>query len=186
MLNQDWDIKPCGAACAQCGTAFADRQAIVSRLAFGTEGYTRADFCDNCRTRREDQGAAVSVWKAVFRVPPPPVEAIKKETAETLLRGLIAKNDQGRKNAIFVLTVMLERRRILVERDVQKREDGSLLRVYEHRRTGESFVIADPMLDLNQIEHVQLEITTMLAGAEAPAKPENPDAGLENSGGNAP
>ena len=102
--------------------------------------------------------------------PPPPEEALKKETAESLLRQLIEKEDPAHANTIYILAVMLERRRILVERDVQIREDGSKLRVYEHKKTGEMFLILDPELKLAELELVQEEVVIMLGG-KPPAKP---------------
>jgi hypothetical protein len=52
---------------------------------------------------------------------------------------------------------------------VQKRDDGTMLRVYEHRRTGDSFVVADPRLRLDQLEQVQREVIDMLGGEKKAA-----------------
>ena len=226
QVNQDWDIKPRGFACAMCQGPFVDKQTYVSQLAFGAAGYVRRDYCGDCWAKvgvavASGPGAAaeqatdpavlpvpapsagatvqpppgqmqggleqprevtgllrrssgyegwISIWKAVFHAPPPPPEEpLKKETAESLLRSLISKNEPVHKNVIFILAVMLERRRMLVERDVQTREDGSTLRVYEHRRTGETILVTDPHLDLNQLGQVQEEVLAMLGG-----KPETP------------
>jgi len=99
----------------------------------------------------------------MFRVPPPqPEEALKKETAESLLRRMVQEEEPSLINVIFILAVMLERKRILVERDVQTRDDGRTVLVYEHRKTGESFLITDPRLHLDQLEEVQKEVTAML------------------------
>ncbi len=165
MPSQDWDIKPRGMACAQCQAPFTDKQTYVSQLMFGAEGYVRRDYCFACWAREENRDAAISVWKGVFHPPPPPPEEpLKKETAESLLRGLMETNDPTRKNVIFILAVMLERRRLLVERDAQIRDDGTTLRVYEHRQTGDTFMVTDPNLDLNQLEQVQEEVMAMLGG----------------------
>ncbi|MBI3985356.1 MAG: hypothetical protein HY343_00400 [Lentisphaerae bacterium] len=185
MLNQDWDIKAIGKACAQCQTLFADHQATMSRLVFGKDGYERSDFCEPCWAGQNAAVEAVSSWKGVFRLPPPPPpEPLKKETAESLLRGLMEKGDAVKKNSMFILAVMLERRRILVERAVQVREDGVRVRVYEHRKTGESFIIVDPALSLDQLEPVQKEVMAMLSGgtegaAGSPAVTEVPPPPVE-------
>lgn len=177
MLNQDWDIKPRGLTCGQCQTPFADQQAYMSRLVYGTEGYARLDFCLACWTSQPAAAEAVSVWKGTFQLPPPapPKEPIQKETAENLLRRLMETNDLNRKNVVFILAVMLERRRLLVERDVQQRADGATVRVYEHRQTGETFLIPDPLLNLDQIEQVQEEVVAML-NASLPANAAGPAA----------
>lgn len=183
MYNQDWDIKPRSKACWQCQYPFADQQPYISYLVFGKDGYDRFDYCDVCWAQRMVDGKAISVWKGIFRAPPPePEEPIKKETAESLLRKLIEDNDLSKKNLIFILAVMLERRRILIERDVQAGEDGSRIRVYEHRNTGDTFVITDPMLHLDQIEQVQKEVVAMLSGDSK--QPGYDHAGSEDNGGN--
>jgi hypothetical protein len=108
---------------------------------------------------------AFSRWHSVFRMPPPPEEeALKKETAESLLRKLMESEEESNRNIIYILAVMLERKRILVERGVEHREDSTVLRVYEHRKTRETFVIPEPHLQLDQLESVQAEVVGMLDG----------------------
>jgi hypothetical protein len=75
---------------------------------------------------------------------------------------------------------MLERKRLLIERDVRvRREDGKLIRLYEHRHTGETLMIVDPRLRLDEIEEVQREIVTMLSPPAAPATEPATDAATE-------
>lgn len=115
---------------------------------------------------------ALSIWQSVFRLPPPPPpETLKKETAESLLRKLIADDDLAHANTIYILAVMLERRRLLVEKDVQVREDGVKLRIYEYRKTNELFLIPDPELKLSELEHVQEEVVAMLGGGRSTDEP---------------
>jgi len=171
-MAQDWDIKPRSEACSKCETPFADRQIYYSALVFGQLGYVRADYCGACWEPIEKAGAPYSTWKGMYRMPPPkPEDPLKKETAEALLRRLIEADDRANVNVAYILAVMLERKRILVERDVHVRDDGAMIRVYEHRQTGETFLIRDPRLGLDQIETVQQEVVAMLGGgAEAAAK----------------
>jgi len=173
-MAQDWDIRARADGCAKTGEPFADGQRIVSRLTFGAEGYQRQDYAE-ANWSADLQNGALSVWRGVFRLPPPPPEEpLKKETAESLLREFIAKDDFTRRNAIYILAVMLERRRILIERDVQQREDGAKIRVYEHRATGEIFLIPDPELKLAELEHVQEEVVALLSGGDQPAPTSSP------------
>ena len=72
--------------------------------------------------------------------------------------------DPAKLNTIYILAVMLERKRILAEQDVQIREDGAKVRVYEHRKTGETFIITDPGLKLTELTSVQAEVVAMLGG----------------------
>jgi hypothetical protein len=172
-MSQEWEIKPAGRVCAGTGQPFADGETIYSRLLFTEEGYQRADYSAAGWTD-EERGRSKSFWKSVYQAPkPPPPEALRKETAETLLRQFMAKDDYSRKNAIYILAVMLERKRLLVERDVQVRPDGTKVRVYEHRKTNELFTIPDPGLRLDELHLVEGEVAEMLGiGPRKPA----PDA----------
>ncbi len=172
MNEQEWKVREPAGDCARCHQPLADGAPMWSRLFFvGEEGYQRRDFCAACATglARDD---AISAWRTVFHREPPKEETVRKETAESLLRQMMETSDPAREGAIFVLAVMLERRRILVERDVQLLEDGGKRRIYEHRGTGETFVITDPQLKLRDLEHVQQEVVVLLGGRPpAPASP---------------
>ena len=73
---------------------------------------------------------------------------------------------------------MLERKRILIERSVRRGEDGALLRVYEHRKSGEVMLVVDPQLQVDQIPAVQARIEALLA-APAPSAEEVPEPQAE-------
>ena len=166
MNSQEWNIKARSDACQMCNKAFTDDELFFSRLDFGEGGYGRRDYCAVCWNDSAKTNA-LSVWKSVFKLPPPPApEALKKETAESLLRELMETEDLTNRNTIYILAVMLERRRILSERDVQTREDGVKVRVYEHRKTGETFLIPDPGLKLSELKAVQEEVVARLGGRE--------------------
>jgi hypothetical protein len=60
---------------------------------------------------------------------------------------------------------MLERKRQFKEIEVRKSEDGSLLRIYQHGKSGEVFVIPDPGLKLSQVATVQEEVAHLLSAA---------------------
>ena len=173
-MSTDWNIQAPANTCAACKKTFDDGEPLYSRLQFGAAGYARQDYCAICWSDPARTGAT-GVWKSVFRAPPPPPEEpLKKETAESLLRQLMETEDVRHGNAIFILAVMLERRRILAERDVQTREDGVKIRVYEHKKSGETFFIPDPQLKLAALQHVQEEVVALLGGE--PHKPENQPA----------
>lgn len=179
-MAQDWDIKSRSPACEACHAEFTDKQAYFSALTFGLQGYARTDFCEVCWRGKSREVGAFSSWHGVFRLPPPkPEEPLKKETAETLLRRLIEEDDAPRAAVIYILAVMLERKRVLEERDVREHE-GATLRVYEHKKTGETFIVRDPGLRLDQLEEVQGDVIRMLDGQGTPgadADPAEPGAG---------
>jgi hypothetical protein len=56
---------------------------------------------------------------------------------------------------------MLERKKILVEKDTQAVPSG-ILRVYEHRKEGDVFLIRDPNIALDEVEAMQQEVIDML------------------------
>lgn len=171
-MNSEWNIRSCADQCSACQKKFEDREALMSCLRFGPEGYVREDFCTPCWAgRKPDAGGAVSAWAALWLAPEKKApEALKKETAESLLREMMETDDPARRNVIFILAVMLERRRILVEKEVQVQPDGQKIRVYEHKQTGESFVVPDPQLRLQEIESVQLEVMELLGIPPPPGK----------------
>jgi len=167
---ENWSVRRCSKVCDQCEKEFADKEMIFSRLSFDKGEYVREDFCKECWKNND---AGLSSWKTQYLVPPPPIEeAVKKENAESLLRKLMAKENEEDLNAIFILTVMLERKKILVERDIQKTEDGRKLRVYEHKKTNESFAVIDPELKLDELEKVQEEVVVLLGGKPRNAETE--------------
>ena len=57
---------------------------------------------------------------------------------------------------------MLERKRILKEIETKQAEDGTLLRIYEHAKTGEVLVVPDPQLKLDQLAEVQQQVAQFL------------------------
>lgn len=170
-MNPEWNIRCCADQCAACQRKFADRETLMSRLCFAKEGYLREDFCTACWPSRASGGAEVSEWSARWFAPEKKSsEPLKKETAESLLRELMETDDPAKRNVIFILAVMLERRRILVEKEVQVHPDGRKIRVYEHKQTGESFVVPDPQLRLKEIESVQQEVMELLGIPPPPGK----------------
>lgn len=56
---------------------------------------------------------------------------------------------------------MLERKKVLVPKEAREGEQGRML-VYEHRKTGEAFILRDPELRLDEIESVQDEVASLL------------------------
>jgi hypothetical protein len=180
-MSTDWNIQAPANTCTACNKTFADGEALFSRLQFGAEGYARHDYCLICWGDPARSGAT-GVWRGVFRAPPPPHEGtLKKETAESLLRHLMETEEARHGNAIFILAVMLERRRIFAEREVRTRADGVKIRVYEHKQTGETFFIPDPDLKLAELQHVQEEVVALLGGQPRPVTEKQPQISTDET-----
>jgi len=153
--------------CEACAHPFEESDELFSQLVFENGDWLRLDYCAGCTPART-LDPVLSRWKTVFTLPPPPKpEPLHKENAESLLRQLMEEEAQDHTRAIYILAVMLERKRILVERDVQSDEAGRKIRIYEHRKTGEMFVIHDPALKLDDLEPVQQEIAALLGPGPA-------------------
>lgn len=177
MINE-WNIQSRSHACQACASAFTDKQPYHTLLFDERGGFARIDVCPGCWQTQYSQGANerkgfVSQWQGVYHAPPPPdADPIQKETAETLLRKLVETKDTKFANACYILAAMLERKRLLKVQS-QFRENGRRVFVYEHAKTGDVFTIADPGLQLDQLEAVQHEVALLLErGLDAAAAPE--------------
>lgn len=106
----------------------------------------------------------IAYWRTVYAKPDlgkAKPEISTKESAEGLLRRLIDDDHEHTEHARYILTLMLERKKQLVPKQTKHTEQGILL-LYEHRKSGEVFIIRDPELRLDEIESVQEEVATLL------------------------
>jgi len=175
----EWNIQSRAHACTACGRSFADREAYHTLLFDEKAEFRRSDICHACWQTQYSEGARdrkgfVSYWQGVYEAPPPPAEAIQKETAESLLRKLIELNDPRYIPAGYILAVMLERKRLLKVKE-QATRDGQRIFIYEQPGTGDVFTIIDPGLQLNQLEQVQHDVADLLEhGLNSPAQESSP------------
>jgi hypothetical protein len=173
-MQQDWNIKSRSDSCDVTGQPFAEGEVFHTALFLGGEGFRRSDFCEEAwQVRSLDQSAErpFSSWRSKFEPTPPPApEPLPRDDAEGILRRLIESNDPAHTNTRYLLAVMLERKRVLKP---QPSPHKSTL-VYERVGTGETFIIKDPDLSLNDLVAVQEEVSALLSGlAAAPAAVDN-------------
>lgn len=180
----EWNIQSRAHGCQTCEQPFADKQPYYTLLFAEKSELRRLDICEGCwKARFAPEAAAqqglISRWQGLYETPPAaPPDAIQKETAETLLRKLIEQNDPKHGAACYILAVMLERKRLLKVKEQFKR-DGQRFFVYEHPKTADVFMIADPNLQLNQLEEVQRDVADLLEnglGLPVAAIPATPPA----------
>jgi hypothetical protein len=172
----EWHIQSRAHACAACGKPFADQEAYHTLLFDEKTDFRRSDICQTCWQKQYSEGARdrkgfISYWQGVYAAPPPPVDAIQRETAESLLRKLIELNDPRYIPAGYILAVMLERKRLLKVKE-QVVRDGQRVFIYEQPATGDVFTIIDPALQLNQLEQVQRDVATLLEHGLNPLAPQ--------------
>jgi len=173
-MAQEWNIRPRGHICTICNQPLVDKGPCVSVLRETTEGYERMDCHADCWKGLERDWEPFSAWEGIYESPPPSsqkVEHVKKENAEELLRRLITLEDPTMSHVVYVLAVMLERGKILVERDAKPHESGGILRVYEHKRSGDTFVVLDPKLRLDRLGEVQQQVVALLSGTHSLTQP---------------
>lgn len=197
----EWNLRGRSNTCGCCEKAFDDGEKlfsavaitaaesiapIIEKLGGSKDGkelpeYIRLDVCKECR-KTLPKDAIISLWQGVYTAPEPPApEALPRETAESLLRKLIEGEDNpDNVPVIFVLAVMLERKKILIERTVRHLPDGTLMRIYEHKKNGEVIFITDPNLSLEQIPVVQQRVAELLA-PPPPAPVEQPAPAAEET-----
>lgn len=162
-----WHIRSCSRHCAASGRVFEDGDAIMTALYPDLEssGYLRRDFAPAAWVEEASKAETkpFSVWKSIyqFATPGSDTEPSDRLSAEELLRRLIDEEIEGSENTRYILAVMLERKRLLRETDTKRTEDG-ILRVYEHRKTGEVFMVQDPDIPLDRIEAIQDEVFAMM------------------------
>lgn len=181
----EWNIQSRAHACQACAHDFQKGESLHTLLFDERDVYRRLDVCDACWQAQHAQGSNhrrgfVSHWQSTFEpAPSAPPDPIQKETAESLLRKLMERSDPQHAGAVFILAVMLERKRLLKAK-AQTVESGRRTLIYEHARTGDVFTVSDPGLQLDQLEAVQRDVASLLeqglpeanstpAGAPAPA-----------------
>ncbi len=181
----EWNIQSRAHVCEACGQPFADKQVYHTLLFDEPPGLRRSDICEACRQSAGDarrRTGFISHWQGLYEAPPPLVDPIQKDTAETLLRKLIEQNDPRYAPAGYILAVMLERKRVLKVKE-QIVTDGRRVFIYEQPGTGDVFTIADPNLHLDQLEAVQRDVAALLEhglNPRAPAAPAETAVAPEN------
>ncbi len=181
----EWNIQSRAHSCQACHKHFAEREPFHTLLFDQKQSYERLDVCEACWSSQFSQGATdrkgfVSHWQSVYVMPAAaPPDPIQKETAETLLRKLVERNDPQHAAALFILAVMLERKRLFKVK-AQINQDGQRAFVYEHAKSGDLFTIPEVQLQLDQLDEVQRDVAHLLehglpssdaSQAERPAAP---------------
>lgn len=161
-LANDWPIKHRADACARTQRAFEPGEQFYTLLFREGEGFRREDLSEEAWAQRNENILPFSFWKSRYEPPPPaPPEALGKENAEEMLRRLLAQNDPTHRNACYVLALMLERKRVLKQVKTEQSQGRPVL-IYEHAKSGDVFIVPDASLRLDEIEHVQVEVSQLL------------------------
>lgn len=162
-LANDWPIKPRADSCAATSRPFVDGEQFYTLLFRDGNGYRREDLSEEGWSARNENIRPFSFWRSRYEAAPAaPPEPLAKESAEELLRRLLAADQQP--NACYVLAAMLERKRILKPIKAEEAENGRVL-IYEHAKTGEVFIVPNVALRLDELDSVQNEVAQLLKDA---------------------
>jgi hypothetical protein len=165
-MPQIWNIKSRSHECARSRRPFDEGEVFHTAIYFDTETgeFIRRDVSLDAWQEETAERTPYSYWRAEYIKPEaakPMVEITGREGPENLLRRLVEEDSPRTENARYILALMLERKKLLAPREVKEGENGKML-LYEHRKTGEVFIIRDPELRLDEIETVQDEVATLL------------------------
>jgi hypothetical protein len=165
-LPESWHVRSRSRECAATQRPFTDGETIVTALYPDpkSSGYLRRDIClDAWDELPADAEKTFSFWKTTFTAPTgnETQNPVEKLSAEEILHRLIEEDEDHTENTRYILAVMLERQKLLRETDHQRTPNG-ILRVYEHRKTGEVYLIRDPDIPLSQVEAFQNDVIILL------------------------
>jgi len=161
-----WHVRSRARECAATQRAFVDGEFIITALFPDpeTSGYVRRDYGIEAWSERTDEDEApFSFWRTRYAAPTRDEKTTPEEklSAEEILRRLVEEDEDHTENTRYILAVMLERQKLLMEKDTQ-RTGSSILRVYEHKKTSEIYIVKDPNIPLSEIEKVQNEVFILL------------------------
>ena len=175
MASPDsWHLKSRAHQCADTERPFKEGETFYTAIFPDpeSEAYERRDYSEDAWNKRPDDGnPPFSFWRGVY-VPPvheEKAEVVRKDDIESLLIRLVEEDEAHTENMRFILAVMLERQKLLVETDKQQ-TPTSLLRIYQHRKTGEIYIVKDPQVSLTDVEPIQEEIRILLEPTVVPGE----------------
>jgi len=188
-FGDNWHLRSRARECAATETPFTNGQQIITAIFPDPEssGYLRKDFSlDGWSGRADDAQKPFSFWKTTFTSTAGAEKpAEEKLSAEEILRRLIEEDEDHTENTRYILAVMLERQKLLRETDSQRTSNG-IIRVYEHKKTGEVMIVRDPDIPLSEIAKVQDEVVILLENNGRVPEPEHPQDAAEAPADEAP
>ncbi len=164
-MVENYSIKSRAHRCHLTEQEFVTDQPFIAAIFPDPEssGYLRLDYSlEAWDSRDESEPKPFSFWRSHYK---PPVKEEKAEVTphdpETLFAKLVEDDEEHTENARFILAAMLERRKIIRETDTQQLPTG-LLRIYEHRKLGDVYIIKDPQIALADVDSIQEEVQQLL------------------------
>lgn len=184
-IVQDWKIRSRSHRCNLSDSPFEDGEEFYTCIFIDhrSDGYIRRDYSARSwpLILKNLDPPPFSFWKSTYEAPvvEEKVEALGPESPETMLRRMVDEDDPSTENARYILALMLERKKTLRPVDEKVTEEQRKLIFYEHKHSGDLFIIADPELKLDDLGKVQEEVAALLGGGRKPEPEsvENPGTG---------
>ncbi len=166
-MQHQWNIPSPSSICQATGRPFEEGESFYTLLFAREEGYERLDLSQRAWEERKKETRApkaFSFWRSLYERPAePPAEPITKNDAQGMLRHLLSLEDPKHVPTIYILALMLERKKILKS---LPSSHPSLL-VYQYQSGGETFLIEDPHLSLENLLAIQHEVAATLASCRS-------------------
>ena len=168
-MATEWEIQKRSKICNICEREFKDGDLYHCLLKFENAMPLRKDICEFCwdekmcdETRSPD---FISHWKSRVKIQliQKKEDPIQRSIAENLLKKYLHSSEPSHKNLCYVLALMLERKKIFVQRQkTEEKQSGRKFIVYEHGKSGDTYLIEDPQLNISEISAVQKQIDSIL------------------------
>lgn len=152
-----------------CGRPFAPGGLGHSLLMPEADGgFGRRDLCPGCFSALsyDERATASAAW--TFSLPATSAsrkavaETAHRASAETVLRTLVERGDPRDRASIYVLALLLERGKHIVERQVTMDGVGRRVHVYEYRGSGELISVTEPSFADIDLPTVQRQVAALL------------------------
>jgi hypothetical protein len=171
-MQANWNIKSRAHECSRTNRPFEEGERFYTAIYFdtGSGEFQRRDVAESAWKEELAERKPFSYWKSEYVKPEsmkPKVEITGRESAEDLLRRFVEEDEEHTEHARYILALMLERKKQLVPKETKETELGKTI-IYEHRKSGEVYIIKDPELRLDELAMVQDEVA-MLLGFGGPA-----------------
>lgn len=165
-MQQIWSIRSRAHECALTARPFEDGEIFHTAIYFDPDAndYVRRDVSIDAWPQELLERKPIASWKTMYQkaIVEAKPEIAPKESAMELLQRFIEEGDPKTENARYILALMLERKRLIVQTAV-KEIDGNQMLFYENKKTGEIFIVRDPELKLDEVAQIQEEVATILA-----------------------
>ena len=165
-MQQNWHIRSRAHTCAVTQRPFEDGEVFHTAIYFDPDlnEYARRDICAEAWPAEKEARKPIAAWRTLYQKVEAEAkpEIAPKASAQELLQRFIEEGDPKTENARYILALMLERKRQLVQ-TAEKEIDGNKMLFYENKKTGEVFIVRDPELRLDEVAQIQGEVATILA-----------------------